>query len=76
MTLQHNYSFIITIFDRLLRTEQEKKWQKGLAKNAVVIMNLFSKSLCCVITEPSCQDAPVIVALKKIENLKRLKKVI
>ena len=32
-----------------------------------MIMNLFSKSLCCVITEPSCQDAPVIVALKKIE---------
>ena len=47
---------------------RKKVTKKGRQKNGEKAMNLFSKSLCCVITEPSCQDAPVIVALKKIEN--------
>ena len=69
MTLQYDYSFMITIFYKLfLRHDKKKSDEKGRQKNGEKAMNLFSKSLCCVITEPSCQDAPVIVALKKIEN--------
>ena len=69
MTLQYDYSFMITTFHKLfLRHDKKKSDEKGWQENGEKAMNLFSKSLCCVITEPSCQDAPVIVALKKIRN--------
>ena len=59
---------LLLFFINCFKDMKRKKWRKRACKKMLWwYLNLFSKSLCCVITEPSCQDAPVIVALKKIE---------